>query len=363
MRSTPGRRGGRAPRRARRRALPRAGAWSTTVCAREIERARAARAAAQRAGAAGDRRGAARACRTSRTWRSSTRRSTRRSRDEAATYAVPAALARGLGHAPLRLPRAVGAWSVERAGGGARRPRLRLVVCHLGGGSSVTAVARRPLGRHDDGLQPARGRADDDALGLGRSRRARATCCASAAWTPSARPRAEHESGMTALAGGDGRSSSWSGGAAGDEEPARARRLRLSRRGRRRGDGGRGPAASTRSSSPPASASARPRVRERVCDRLGFLGVELDPARNAGGRARLRRSPPRAPCGSHVVARARGARRRPRGARAHAPPRMTRGAALRATSAAAATTASGREACPATTSSTASIRASPDVTA
>ena len=51
--------------------------------------------------------------------------------------------------------------SPSRSGGAVGRlpPRRRL----LGHGG-----APRPLGRHDDGLQPARGRADGDALGLGR---------------------------------------------------------------------------------------------------------------------------------------------------------------------------------------------------
>ena len=43
---------------------------------------------------------------------------------------------------------------------------------------------RRPLGRHHDGLQPARGRAHGDALGLGRPGSARLPCCAGRAWTP-----------------------------------------------------------------------------------------------------------------------------------------------------------------------------------
>ena len=74
------------------------------------------------------------------------------------------ALARRVGHPPLRVPRALGAVGV-RAGArrAARRlpPRRRL----LGVGR-----ARRPVGRHDDGLQPARGRADGDALRLDRRR-------------------------------------------------------------------------------------------------------------------------------------------------------------------------------------------------
>ena len=62
------------------------------------------------------------------------------------------------------------AWSAERAAALLGRPAadLRLVVCHLGGGCSVTAVARRTVARHDDGLLAARGRPDGDAVGIGR---------------------------------------------------------------------------------------------------------------------------------------------------------------------------------------------------
>ena len=44
------------------------------------------------------------------------------------------AVARGMGHPPLRLPRPLGAV------GGRARARAAAVVCHLGGGCSVTAV-------------------------------------------------------------------------------------------------------------------------------------------------------------------------------------------------------------------------------
>ena len=54
---------------------------------------------------------------------------------EAATYAVPQRLARRVGHPALRLPRPLG-----RNGSAHRVPVPRLVVCHLGGGCSVTAV-------------------------------------------------------------------------------------------------------------------------------------------------------------------------------------------------------------------------------
>ena len=80
--------------------------------------------------------------------------------DEAATYAVPQRWrdwgVRRYGFHGLSVQ-----WCAERV----HVPKL--VVCHLGGGSShaVLTDARR----HDDGLQPARGRPDDDAVGLNRS--------------------------------------------------------------------------------------------------------------------------------------------------------------------------------------------------
>ena len=66
--------------------------------------------------------------------------------EEAATYALPARWRRELGHPPLRLPRALGAVG-RRAGAGAaarRLPPRRRLLGHR--------RARRPLGRHDDGL-------------------------------------------------------------------------------------------------------------------------------------------------------------------------------------------------------------------
>ena len=86
---------------------------------------------------------------------------------EASTYALPRALARAWGDPPLRLPRARGRSGSRSAlrGAATRRlpPRRRL----LGHGRP-----RRPLGRHDHGLHPARGRPDGDPLGLGRPGRA-----------------------------------------------------------------------------------------------------------------------------------------------------------------------------------------------
>ena len=103
----------------------------------------------------------------------------------AATYALPAAVARALGAAPLRLPRPLarlGRAARAASCSGATRRRLRIVSCHLGAGASLCAIARRALGRHDDGLHAARGAGDGDPLGQRRpgpaavAARARAGC-------------------------------------------------------------------------------------------------------------------------------------------------------------------------------------------
>ena len=79
----------------------------------------------------------------------------------------------------------------------------RLVVCHLGGGLLGDGGARRPLGRHDDGLQPARGRPDGDALRFDRSRR-HLLPAAGAGLTPDELDHTlKHESGLAALGGLD----------------------------------------------------------------------------------------------------------------------------------------------------------------
>ena len=167
------------------------------------------------------------------------------------------------------------AWAAERV------PVPRLVVCHLGGGCSVTAVLGRPLGRHDDGLQPARGRPDGDALGVDRSRDPALPAAPRARHDRRARARARARVGA-----------------------ARARRLGAGRgaRGLARSRG-RALALSVFCYRVAAAVAAMASalggfdalvftagigegsafVREQVCGRLGFLGVELDLEEN--GRA------------------------------------------------------------------------------
>ena len=219
----------RAPGRPRRRALPRAGRRSTTTCARELAALRRARAAAQRRRRSrrSTRRGER--CPAFRTSPSSTRPSTRRSRTRRRPTPLPRALARGVGHPPLRLPRAlgrVGGRAACRVAAPRRLPPRRRLLGDRG--------ARRPLGRHDDGLQPARGRADGDALRLDRRRDRCSTCCGTGTLDGrGARARARASSpGLLGLSGelGPGRGARALGRARG---AARARRLRAP--GRRRG--------------------------------------------------------------------------------------------------------------------------------
>ena len=72
--------------------------------------------------------------RTCRMWRSSTRRFTRRSRRAASTYAVPRRWREEWGIRRYGFHGLSVQWAAERV------PVSRLVVCHLGGGCSVTAV-------------------------------------------------------------------------------------------------------------------------------------------------------------------------------------------------------------------------------
>ena len=193
---------------------------------------------------------------------------------EAATYALPRRWRDEWGI------RRYGFHGLSVRGRAEQVPAPRLVVCHLGGGCSVTAVRD---GRSVDttmGFTPLEGvpmatrsgSVDPGAL---------CTCCAQPR-RRGPRPRLEHESGLLGLAGraGDVRELGRS------DEPARGWRWTSSRTGSPRPSARWPPrsAASTRSSSRPGSARTHARVRASVCERLGFLGVELDPQANASAR-------------------------------------------------------------------------------
>ena len=206
-------------------------------------------------------------------------------------------LARGVGHPPLRLPRPLRRLGGRAGAGPATRclpSRRRL----LGDGRPG-----RPLGRHDDGLQPARGRPDGDASGT---------------IDPEILlylQRHEHATPRGARAGAGARVG-----------PARPRRLGAGRGAR--GLLGAGEPGWRCRSSATASPQPWPRwrlrsavstalvftagvgegsalVRARVCERLGFLGIELDLGRTVGGTRRGRSRPPAHPCGSGSCARGR----------------------------------------------------------
>ena len=255
-------RGGRPPRRARRRALHRPGARRRRR-ARRDRRPRAARAAAHARRAGGDRRGRRGAAgpAAGRLLRHGVSpHAAGRGVDVRATARVE----RALGAAPLRLSRPERA-VVRRAGGSdpgrievpaARRlpPRQRL----LG-----QRRARRPLGRHDDGLHAAGRRADGDALGVARSGAAAAPA---RRWgvdrraRRGAQPPLRPARPLRAARVQRGRARRARRRRA---RAARVRRVRARRQRRRRRDDARRCAASTRSSSAPAPASIRRRCAAR----------------------------------------------------------------------------------------------------
>ena len=190
--------------------------------------------------------------------------------EEASTYALPARWRDEWGIRRYGFHGLSVQWAAEQV------RAERLVVCHLGGGCSVSAV-RGAVGRHDDGLQPARGRADGDAL---RARSTRRSCCISCdgkLGVEEIERALESESGLLGLSGERaGRRADTLDGAGGE---ARARRVRASGRGGRRVDGGRArriDALVFTAGIGEGSAG----VRADVCGRLGFLGVELDQAAN-----------------------------------------------------------------------------------
>ena len=154
----------RAPRRPRRPELPRS-RRDRRRGSRGHPRARGGGAAPQRAGDPRDRGGDERARR-----RAAGRRLRhglpREHPGRGRHLRRPATLARGVGHPAVRLPR-----PLRRVG---RRARAGVPARRLPPGRRLLGDrrSRRPLRRHDDGLQPAGGRAHGDALGLRRPRSA-----------------------------------------------------------------------------------------------------------------------------------------------------------------------------------------------
>ena len=191
---------GRAPRRARRRALHAAGPCSTT---RSCDRAASARPTLaplhQPQVARGARRRRRGAAGRARRWRASTPPSTR---------TLPG------GRRDLRAARGRGASAGRCAATASTASRTRTppggpASCSGAGrragsspatsapGASLRAVARRPLGRHDDGLHAAGGPGHGDPVGQRRPRAAAVAASSTRARRRPSWPTAlEHESGL-----------------------------------------------------------------------------------------------------------------------------------------------------------------------
>jgi len=217
---------------------------------------------------------------------------------EAATYALPRRWREQWGVRRYGFHGLSVAWSAERAPQllGRGPAELRLVVCHLGGGCSVSAVRDGRSLDNTMGFSPLEGvpmatrsgSVDPGALtylmrehGLGAAELERAL---------------ERDSGLRGLAGGDGDMLAVERAAGeGDRDAALALDVFAHR---------------TAAAVAAMAASAggldalvftagigegSPPVRARVCERLAYLGVELDPERNAAGAPDVDLAAPRAP--------------------------------------------------------------------
>ena len=249
------------------------------------------------------------------------------------TYAIDAELAGQAPHPPLRLPRHLAQVRVARRPpsssaaplGDLKHDRAAPRQRRLG-----LRGRRRPLGRHVDGHDAARGARDGHALRRHRPRRAASTC--------TARPGSSidelddllnRSSGLLGLSG----------------TRRHARRASTAAARGRRGRGrspststctgsattsaptSRSSAASTRSCSPPASARTTPVVRAGALAGLECLGIEIDARPQRGALARRARSSRRttrpSPCSSSP--RTRSSRSPGRPSRSRAPDPLAEG--------------------------------------
>jgi acetate kinase len=202
----------------------------------------------------------------------------------AATYAVPRRWREEWGVRRYGFHGLSVAWSVERAPEVVRRPPdgLRLVVCHLGGGSSVTAVAG---GRSVDttmGFSPNEGVPMATRSGSVDPGALVAVLRRSGMDADALDHALNEESGMRGLAGGEGLELELERRAAGGDEAARlavdvyVHRVAGAAAAMAAAAGGLDVLVFT------AGIGERStQVRERVSRRLGFLGVLIDDARNA----------------------------------------------------------------------------------
>ena len=217
--------------------------------------------------------------------------------DEASTYAVPERWRtqwhiRRYGFHGLSVQ-----WAAEQV------PVARLVVCHLGGGCSVSAVRD---GRSIDttmGFSPLEGvpmatrsGSLDPAAILYLLRAAQARSTRSTRRSSASRGCSDCRASPGASRSSSERASPPRGGA---RRLLLPRRVRASARWRSRS------AASTRSRSPAAWGRARRSCGRRCARASALLGVELDEERNEAAPRRMRRSRPRGSRVRVVVVRAR----------------------------------------------------------
>jgi acetate kinase len=203
----------------------------------------------------------------------------------AATYAVPRRWREEWGVRRYGFHGLSVAWSAERAPEvvGRPAPGLRLVVCHLGGGSSVTAVAD---GRSVDttmGYSPNEGVPMATRSGSVDPGALVAVLRRSGVDADALDHALNEESGMRGLAGGDGLELELERRAAQGDEAARlavdvyVHRVAGAVAAMAAAAGGLDVLVFT------AGIGERSaHVRERVCGRLVFLGVGIDPDRNGG---------------------------------------------------------------------------------
>ena len=202
----------------------------------------------------------------------------------AATYAVPRQWREEWGVRRYGFHGLSVAWSVERAPEvvGAAAAGLRLVVCHLGGGSSVTAVAD---GRSVDttmGFSPNEGVPMATRSGSVDPGALVAVLRRSGMDADALDHALNEESGMRGLAGGDGLELELEQRAAGGDEAARlaidvyVHRVAGAVAAMAASAGGLDVLVFTA-----GIGECSAHVRERVCGRLAFLGVDVDPALNA----------------------------------------------------------------------------------
>ena len=201
--------------------------------------------------------------------------------DEAAVYAVPARWREEWGIRRYGFQGLSVAWAAERVPQIVGEPVRRLVVCHLGGGSSVTAVVE---GRSVDttmGFTPLEGVPMTTRAGSVDPGALLYVLRSGALDSAALEHELNFDSGLRGLAGGSGEMLELEGRVEGGDEAAKlaldvyVHRLAAAVAAMAAAAGGIDALAFTA-----GIGEHSPLVRERVCMRLAFLGVVLDKARN-----------------------------------------------------------------------------------